>query len=130
MPSSGAKVLLVGDGAMRLSSAAEYLAEHGCECQSTSRCADGARLVSHTPYLVILCSGRTRGFQELVSAALHSQASIFRYVAVEEGCWWVLTVSRGELPSHAAAFKDGDFDRVLESIIAEHGGQLQKQDVL
>jgi hypothetical protein len=82
------KVLLVGESGLEFSGLTEQLEKYGCECESVSGCVDGAQLVRRTSFDLVLCSGRMKGFQALVSAALHSSASLFRCLLVEDGCWW------------------------------------------
>ena len=119
MGTTPAKVLLIGGNGMRFSPAAEHLAERGCECHLVSGCLDGARLLGRNSFDLILCSGRTRGFQELVSAVLRSSASLFRYLSVEDGGWWVPTVSRGQRCLDAPGFRDAEFGEALNAFVTD-----------
>jgi hypothetical protein len=110
------QVLLVGENGMRCSSLAERLKQYGCECRAVSGCLDGARLVSRDSFDLVLCSGRLKGFQTLVAAARSSSASLFRYLLVEDGCWWVPTVFHGDRCSRAPAFRDAEMAKVLDAI--------------
>ncbi len=47
-------------------------------------------------------------------------ASYFRdRTLVEDGCWWVPTVARGEPCSCAPAFRDAEFANALDTMVKE-----------
>lgn len=113
------KVLLVGGSNIGFSPLSERLEGSGYKCEFVTTCLDGARLVARKSFDLVLCSGRMKGFQLLLSAARRSSASLFRYLLVEDGCWWVPTVLRGETCSRAPAFRDAEFANALDTMIKE-----------
>jgi len=113
------EVLLVGGSSIGFSPLSERLEKSGYNCQFVSTCLDGARLIARASFDLVLCSGRMKGFQVLLSAARRSSASLFRYLLVEDGCWWVPTVLRGEECSRAPAFRDTEFANALDTMVKE-----------
>jgi len=112
-------VLLVGGTNIGFSPLSESLEKSGYHCEFVATCLDGARLVARASFDLVLCSGRTKGFQLLLSAARRSSASLFRYLLVEDGCWWVPTVLRGESCTRAPAFRDAEFANALDTMVKE-----------
>ncbi len=76
------RVLLVGGSNIGFSPLSESLEKSGYHCEFVATCLDGARLVARASFDLVLCSGRTKGFQLLLSAARRSFASLFRYLLV------------------------------------------------
>jgi CheY-like chemotaxis protein len=113
------KVLVVGGSTVGFSSLSERLEKSGYKCEFVTTCLDGARLVGRRSFDLVLCSGRMKGFQLLLSAARRTSASLFRYLLVEDGCWWVPTVLRGERCTRAPAFRDSEFANALETMVKE-----------
>ena len=111
------RVLLVGGSNIGFSPLSGRLEKSGYQCQFVTSCLDGARLVARSSFDLVLCSGRMKGFQLLLSAARRSSASLFRYVLVEDGCWWVPTVLRGEPCLGAPAFRDAEFANALDTMV-------------
>jgi len=113
------KVLLVGGSSVGFSPLSERLEKSGYHCEFVANCLEGARLVARAAFDLVLCSGRMKGFQLLLSAACRSSASLYRYLLVEDGCWWVPTVLRGEVCSRAPAFRDTEFANALDTMANE-----------
>jgi len=115
------RVLLIAESGLGFSPLLERLKNFGCQCHLVSSCLDGARLIEQTSFDLVLCSGRTENFQSLLSAARSSSASLFRYLMVEHGCWWVPTIVRGEPCSRWLAFRDSEFPGELYKLVREVG---------
>jgi hypothetical protein len=113
------RVLLVGGSNIGFSLLSERLEKSGYHCEFVATCLDGARLIARASFDFVLCSGGTKGFQLLLSAARRSSASLFRYLLVEDGCWWVPTVLRGESCTRAPAFRDAEFANALDTMVKE-----------
>jgi hypothetical protein len=113
------KVLLVGGSSVGFSPLSEQLQKSGYQCQFVSTCLDGARLIARASFDLVLCSGRMKGFQLLLSAVRRSSGSLFRYLLVEDGCWWVPTVLCGESCSRAPAFRGAEFADALDTMTKE-----------
>ncbi len=113
MATTPVKVLLVLESATGPSFLLERLTNSGCECELASCCVDAARRITQTPFDIVLCSERTKDFSSLLNAVLSSSASVFRYLLVDDGCWWIPAVCRGEPCSDAPALRDSEFSEAL-----------------
>jgi CheY-like chemotaxis protein len=124
------KVLLVGGSSVGFSPLSEQLERSGYQCRFVATCLDGARLIARASFDLILCSGRMRGFQLLLSAVRRSSASLFRYLLVEDGCWWVPTVLRGEDCSRVPAFRDTEFASALDTMANEIKSDSRRGEIV
>ncbi len=60
----------------------------------------------------------------LIPCLLGTQASLFISIEVEDGCWWLPGVVRGESQWGAEALRPREFLRVLDSILVEGAAAL------
>lgn len=111
------RVLLVGGGSVGNWPFAERLEQSGYHCECVATCLDAAHLMADGLFDLALCSVRMKGFELLRSAVSHSSTSLFRYVLVEDGCWWLPTVLRGESCLNAPAFRGTEFAGALDTMI-------------
>lgn len=119
MYAATARVLLVGENEIGFSSLLHRLEKNGCQCRFTTSCFEGARLVVDSSFDLVLCGGQMNGSQDLISAVLGSTSTLFRYVLVEDGCWWVPAVLRGELCTGALALRPSEFAKALDTIVGK-----------
>ena len=113
------RVLLVGESRIGFSSLLERLQKSGCQCLFTTSCVEGAHLVADSSFDLVLCSGQMDGSQDLVRAVRDSNATLFRYVLVEDGCWWVPAVRQGEQCACAPALRPSEFAKALDTMVRE-----------
>jgi hypothetical protein len=117
MATAPVKVLLVAENTVGFYPLLERLENCGYQCEVTPSCEDGARLVAEAPFDVALCSVGTQNLAPLLSAVQSSSSSLFRYLLVQDGCWWVPSVLRGEPCSDAPAFRDSELPAALAQIV-------------
>ena len=122
MDTGNMRVLLVGAEA-GLSFLCARLHKAGCLCQVAPTSAEGARLLSRRLFDLVLCSIDVDGYDVLADAVLNSSASLFRYLPVEDGCWWVSAVVRGERCT-GKAFRPAEFLKALETLSVLPGKRL------
>jgi len=113
------RVLLIGAGSVGCWPFSEHLEESGYHCEYVPTCLEAARLIAQGSFDLTLCSVRVKGFELLLGAVRHSLSSLFRYVLVEDGCWWVPTVLRGESCPSVPAFRGTEFAGALDTMIRE-----------
>jgi hypothetical protein len=113
------QVLLVGGANIGFWPLSAHLEQSGYRCECVSNCLDAARLVARRSFELVLCSVRMKAFELLLTAVRHSSASLFRYVLVEDGCWWVPSVLRGEPCSSTFAFRETQFANALDTMVRE-----------
>jgi CheY-like chemotaxis protein len=109
-------VLLVVESATGLSPLLQRLEDFGCQCQLAASCLDAAQRITQTSFDVVLCGDQTKNFPSLLNAVRSSSASLFRYLLVEDGCWWVRAICQGEPCSDAPAFRDREFSEALDQM--------------
>ncbi len=116
MDAATVRVLLVGESKSGYSSIIRHLEKSGCQCQFANSCSQGAGLAAGSSFDLVLCGSQMDGSQELIGAVIDSRATLFRYVLVEDGCWWVPAVLQGKYCPDAPAMRPRQFTGVLDSI--------------
>jgi len=111
------RILLVGESPMGFSYLSQRLEKRGCECRVASSNYDGARLFREQGFDLVLCCGSRDGIEPLVTSIIGSSASLYRSHRVEDGCWWLPAVLRGEACAGAPAFQPGEFMKVLDQMV-------------
>jgi hypothetical protein len=111
-----AKVLLVGESETSFSSLLPCLSRSGWQCQVVTSCLEGVRLLANGSFDLVLCSVGMSGAQWLITTILGSPVSLFRYLPVEEGCWWIPTVLRGKRCISALALRPHEFAKILGTL--------------
>jgi len=102
---------------MGFSYLSQRLEKRGCECRVAHSNHDGARLFREHPFDLVLCCGSRDGIEPLVTSIVGSSASLYRSHRVEDGCWWLPAVLRGEPCAGAPAFQPGEFMKVLDQMV-------------
>lgn len=116
------KALFVGQSEAPFSSLYQRLRKDGCQCELVPSCSCGAELFAKYSFDLIFCSVEMKDFEALVSATLSSPASLFRYLRVEEGCWWIPAVLRGKPCAGASALRPREFAKALDHFIFAGNG--------
>jgi len=111
------RALFIGESEAGFSSLYQRLRKDGCQCEFVPSCSCGAELFPKCSFDLIFCGVGMKDFGALVSATLRSPASLFRYLRVEEGCWWVPTVLRGKPCVGASALRPREFAKALDHFI-------------
>ncbi len=111
------RILLVGESPMGFSYLSQRLEKRGCQCLVAASNSEGARLFREHPFDLVLCCGSREGIDALISSILGSSASLYRSHRVEDGCWWLPTVVRGQACTGAPAFQPGEFMKVLDQVV-------------
>lgn len=91
----------------------------GYQFRLADSCSEAARLAEQGYFDLILCSGRMKDFDALLNAALKSSASVFRYVPVEDGYWWLPTVLNGGSCARVPAFREDKLKNALATMVRE-----------
>ena len=112
-----AKVLLVGESEASFSSLLPCLCRSGWQCHVVTSSLEGVRLLAKGSFDLVLCSVELSGAQWLIATILGSSVSLFRYLPVENGCWWIPTVLRGKRCMGALALRPNEFAKALETLV-------------
>ncbi len=113
------KVLLVGESAKGSSSLQDRLAKRGCECHAAESCLEAILLSAGHAFDLILCTGQVEGISALMASLLGSPTTLFRCQPVEDSCWWLPGVWRGEKCLGAPALRPAEFARAPDRIVDE-----------
>jgi hypothetical protein len=112
-------VLLIRKGQTGHSPLSNRLARRGCDCRfATSHQEIGAALASHLCDLV-LAPVRLHGdsLYPLIDQLHGSRSTLFYYLIVEDGCWWLPAVWLGANCFGAPAIHNREFVTVLDQTI-------------
>lgn len=96
----------------------KYLEDRGCNCELAPSYAEGAQRFAEHPFNIVLCSGEP-GIETLLDAVEESSASVYRWHAVEDGCWWVPVIHRGKKCLGEPALRSSEFADVLTHILGQ-----------
>ncbi len=113
------RVLLVGESAKGSSSLQDRLEKRGCECHASESCLEAILLSAGHAFDLILCTGQMEGINALMASLLGSPTTLFRCQPVEDSCWWLPAVWRGEKCLGAPALRPAEFARALDGIVDE-----------
>jgi CheY-like chemotaxis protein len=108
------RVLLVGDSPQSFSLSRQLLERSGCECQFAGSFESAKDLMQLWQFDIVLSTHRVPGdtIQKLVGLLSGSGASLFSFLRVEEGFWWVPVLQFGK-ESYGPALRVGDLAHFL-----------------
>jgi len=112
-----ATVLIVAETATSFGSLSNRLEACGCQCSYAGCYSEAARLLREKGFDLVLCADNRDGVTALVTHLIGSTTSVFRAHAVEDGCWWLPTLRRGEECLGTPALRSSEFARALEHIV-------------
>ena len=117
-PAPASSVLLVGRSGTWGASVLKSLEKLGCELSMLSPDAATPEYFRGTePEVVLLDSAVSVDQRRVLTAELiGSRATVFYAFPVENGCWWLPALARGEDCHGAPAFRGSEFSRELERL--------------
>ena len=115
------KALVIGDGARTPSSLIQHLEQRKCSCESANCYADAGTLLESTRYDLVLSPMRIGGSSvfNLMERLKGSVTTVFYFVAMEQGCWWLPAMSRGQFSFGGSAYRPSEFLPILDKTIDE-----------
>jgi len=113
------RVLLLGASAKGISFLLQRLEKRGCDCYMATSTSEAARLSVEHVFDLVLCTGHAEGIDAFAASLIGSPTSLFRCYPVEDGCWWLPAVRRGERCPGAPALRPSDFASALDRIVEE-----------
>ena len=132
------KVLLIAENPRASSHLTERLAKHGCGCEFAGSLGEATSRLQANDYDLVLSATRLPdgGAFPLMDLLEGSDATLFYFHAVEEGCWWLPGVRHGRKCFGSSALRSNEFVPVLDEAIdairiapriAEHAQPAAKQ---
>jgi hypothetical protein len=118
---SSPSILLVGRNGSWATSVLKSLAKYGCEMSFVTPKAATSKYVRNGAYDLILLDSTVAAEQrrQLVAELVGSHSSVFYTFPVENGCWWLPTLRRGQGCHGAPAFRRSEFQLELERILQD-----------
>ena len=115
------KALLVGESILGASFLVNRLWQRGCHCQFATSDEELRALLKGQDIDLVLCPTRLRGrnLLPLIDLLEGSNISLFYAQSVEEGCWWLPALRKGQRCFGSFAVRPSEFISVLDEVIDE-----------
>ena len=116
MEAAGTNVLLVGSCARRSSVLGRHLLKLGCNVSLAACKKDAVELLQRRRFDVVLSEFRLPDgtAYELMEALRGTDTTMFFSFAVEDSCWWITALLRGQDRSEEAGMRPREFTKVLD----------------
>lgn len=114
-------VLLIGESSRSFSHIVERLEKGGCRCRFADSYEEAHRLLSAEGFELVLSviPPRENAISSLANQLAGTRASIYYAQAVEDGCWWLPALRRGERCFGAPALRPSEFAGLLTEMVEE-----------
>ncbi len=115
------KALLIGENPQGSSYLTKYLQERGCECEFALSYQEASWLLRPQVFDLVLSPMRLRGCSlfPLIELLDGSGITLFYSPVVENGCWWLPALRRGQHCFGSSALRPNEFVALLEETIKE-----------
>jgi hypothetical protein len=128
------KALVIAEGLQTTSCLARRLEGQGCSCSFVRSYREARSSLGNQDFDLVLSPLRLRGVTlfPLVDLLEGSKVTLFYSYPVEQGCWWLPALRRGQKCFGSAAFRPSEFVSMLDEVIVQvwadwHAiGNLQK----
>ncbi len=123
MGSRTPRVLVVGEQARLALCLLEHLRQSGCALEVTTSCAQARALLAETSFDLVLCSSEAHDSEpapsRLMALLEGSETTLYYWLTVQDSCWWLLALERGERRWGAPALRPRQFAQVLDELLGE-----------
>lgn len=121
MDGTGASVLLVGSCARKSSPLGRHLLRRGCSLSLAAGKKEAIELLQHRQFDLVLSAFRLRDgtASELKAPFRGTDTTMFFSYAVEDSCWWITAMYRGQDRSEEAAMRPKEFTILLDEILSK-----------
>ena len=120
MDTSVVTVLLVGEtrSSLRL---VQWLEEQACQCHFADSCKDACACFSRIPFDFVLSQYELPDHMAypLLKRLIGSTSTLFFSLAVEKGCLWVPTLSRGKRWPASSVLRPAEFADTLRKAVTQ-----------
>jgi DNA-binding NtrC family response regulator len=115
------KALVIGNGAGAPSSLVRHLEERNCSCELGESYAQAGMLLESRKYDLVLSPMRigSSSMVNLMNVLKGTSTTVFYFVAMEQGCWWLPAMSHGEFSFGGNAYRPNEFLPILDRAIEE-----------
>jgi hypothetical protein len=121
MKGEGVAALLIGESARSFSHIVQRLERAGCRCRFANSYEAALEQLEQETFDLVLSVIRPESgaIASLVRRLEGSGASFYYTHPVEEGCWWLPALRRGEQCFGRPALRPSEFAGVLDTVVAE-----------
>jgi DNA-binding NtrC family response regulator len=121
MEAKKVKVLLIGESPQGSSYLKNRLQGRGCDCEFVTSYQEACATLRSRHFDLVLSPMRLcdRSVFPLIDFLEGSGVTLFYSQAVEEGCWWLPALRRGQRCFGASALRPGEFMSTLDEAIEE-----------
>ena len=121
MPLKTPQVLLIGSAVRSAGQLADWLRSRGCTFHLAHSFAEAKPLLRAASFDLVLCEA------ELFDATVHdvialldgSPTTLFYWLAVQDSCWWLPALERGEPRWGTPALRPHEFSETLDQLLDE-----------
>lgn len=125
----GFGVLLIGESARSFTHITRRLEQHGCRCRFVDSYEQARVIILNEPFDLILSviPPRENAISSLAEMLLGTGASIYYAQLVEDGCWWLPALRRGERCFGAPALRPSEFAALLDGEVARNRADAESE---
>jgi hypothetical protein len=129
MKNEGVDALLIGESARSFSHIVKRLEKAGCRCDFATSYEEAMQKLEKETFDLVLSVVRPEdgAIASLVERLAGSGASFYYAHPVEEGCWWLPALRRGEQCFGRPALRPSEFAGVLDQVVAELRGDKTEE---
>lgn len=115
------KVLLIGGSARGFSHIMSRLERSGCQCHFAKSYEEARQSLPNEEFCLVLSAvpPHDNAISSIVEALAGTGASFFYALPVEESCWWLPALRRGERCIGTPALRPSEFSIELDEVVAE-----------
>lgn len=117
------RVLVIGEQARLALCLLERLRRAGCALEVVASCAQARALLAESPFDLVLCSSEASDSDpnapRLTDLLEGSQTTVYYWLAVQDSCWWLLTLEQGQRRWGRPALRPAQFARALDDLLEE-----------
>ena len=119
MNNRAARVLLVGSGTRSGHGLHAYLQRKGCEMSVATSCREALQIINDRQFDLVLSEFMLSDgtAYQLMRSLQGTATTMFFSNAVEDGCWWMNGIFKGQDRSHLPGMRPREFRVLLDQIL-------------
>ncbi len=115
------QILLVGKGVRQACALVERLRERGCACQLATSYGEARSLLEASGFDLVLSEtdlpdGNAHHLRSLLAG---SRTTLYYWLAVQDGCWWLPALEQGQQRWGAPALRPSEFAQALDAMLEQ-----------
>lgn len=119
MDQASIEILLLGEHVDRPSYFSHWVEHRGYRCWFARSTQDGLALLDRHMFRLILSTQPIHLTDPMIAQVGGSDCSVFYSYPVEDGCWWLPLVHRGQKCLGAPALRPSELVKALDEMVSE-----------